>query len=68
MAKKLIPIEGESSYCIDNQSHALINTDTQMLMEHRAKRKNILLLKEMQNEINILKKEVAKLKTHLDIR
>jgi hypothetical protein len=49
------------------RSSALINTDLNALHEYKQKRKNQQLLYSMQDEINMLKDELEKIKTHLKI-
>lgn len=65
--KKLLPIDGESSYAKDFHSSALINTDINMLAEVKAKRKLKKDFIAMQEEINTLKKEIAEIKSHLNL-
>jgi hypothetical protein len=60
-------IEGEASFVKDMRSSALINTDLNALHEYKQKRKNQQLLYSMQDEINMLKAELEKIKTHLKI-
>jgi hypothetical protein len=60
-------IEGESSFVKDIRSSALINTDLNALHEHKQKRRNQQLLYSMQDEINMLKEELEKIKNHLKI-
>lgn len=66
--KKLIPIEDDPSYAIDPTSNALVNRDLDMLAEYRARRTNFKMLKECKEEINTLKRELDKIKSHLNIK
>ncbi len=67
MNQKFVPIEGESSYVKDFKSSAIINTDLNMLAEVKAKRKMRKDVITMQEEINTLKKEIAEIKSHLNL-
>ncbi len=67
MKKQFVPIEGESSYVKDFNSSAIINTDLNMLAEVKAKRKMRKDVITMQEEINTLKKEIAEIKSHLNL-
>ena len=61
------PIKEEPGYVKDMRSHALLNTDLSALHEYKQKRKQAKLITSMQEEINMLKEELEKIKTHLKI-
>lgn len=65
--RHLLPIEGESSYAKDFNSSAIVNTDINLLAEVKAKRKLKKDFVTMQEEINTLKKEIAEIKSHLNL-
>lgn len=65
--KNIIPIENEPSYSKDLISGALLNTDTNKLMEYKSRSKVSKNIKALQDEINILKKELKTIKTFLKI-
>jgi acetone carboxylase gamma subunit len=65
--KNTIPIENEPSYSKDLISGALLNTDTNKLMEYKSRSKVSKNIKVLQDEINILKKELETIKTFLKI-
>jgi hypothetical protein len=65
--KNTIPIENEPSYSKDLISGALLNTDTNKLMEYKSRSKVSKNIKALQDEINILKKELETIKTFLKI-
>jgi len=62
-----VPIEGEPGYVKDVRSSALLNTDLGALQEYKQKKKNSKQILTMQEEINMLKAELEKIKTHLQI-
>jgi hypothetical protein len=61
------PIKEDPGYVKDIRSHALLNTDLSALHEYKQKRKQAKLITAMQEEINMLKEELEKIKTHLKI-
>lgn len=65
--KNTIPIENEPSYSKDLISGALLNTDTNKLMEYKSRNKISKNVKSLQDEINILKKEIETIKIFLKI-
>jgi hypothetical protein len=67
MSNYYIPIEGEPGYVKDVRSSALLNTDLGALQEYKQKKKNSKQILTMQEEINMLKAELEKIKTHLQI-
>jgi uncharacterized protein YceH (UPF0502 family) len=67
MEQRFVKIEGESGYVKDMASSALINTDVAALAEYRQKKKQNNQMTAMQQEINMLRDEIAKIKNHLKI-
>lgn len=65
--KNTIPIENEPSYSKDLITGALLNTDTNKLMEYKSRSKISKNVKSLQDEINILKEEIETIKTFLKI-
>lgn len=65
---RYIPLQDEPSYVKDSVSSALINNDANMLAEYKARRKTSKQIKDMQAEINMLKEELHKIKSHLNLR
>lgn len=63
----LIDIEGEVSYKKDPFTSAILNTDLAMLAEVRQKRKQTKIISDMQKEIDSLKKEIALIKSHINL-
>lgn len=67
MDNRFLKIEGETGFVKDAVSSALLNTDLAALHEYKQKKKNAKQIQDMQDEINMLKEELAKIKTHLKI-
>jgi fructose-1,6-bisphosphatase/inositol monophosphatase family enzyme len=67
MNDNLIAIEGEVSYKKDPFTSAILNTDLAMLAEVKQKRKQTKIISEMQKEIDSLKKEIALIKSHINL-
>jgi cell shape-determining protein MreC len=65
--RNLVPIEDEPSYQKDAFSQALINTDTNMLAEYKARRKTSKEMRQLKEEINTLKKELNTIKSFLKL-
>jgi hypothetical protein len=64
---KTVPIEGESTLVKDSYSHAILNTNVHELIEAKQRRKNSKQIQTMQTEINMLKSEIEKIKSHLNV-
>ena len=64
---KTIPIEGENNLVKDPYSLAILNNNIHELIETKQKRKNSKQIQTMQEEINILKSELEKIKSHLNL-
>lgn len=67
MNNPLIDIEGEVSYKKDPFTSAIVNTDLAMLAEVKQKRKQTKIISDMQKEIDSLKKEIALIKSHINL-
>ena len=67
MNSRYIPVENDPGYVVDSVSTAILNTNTHALIEYKQKRKQVKLITSMQEEINMLKEELEKIKTHLKI-
>jgi hypothetical protein len=65
--KYYLPIEGHPGYVKDVRSSAILNTDLSALQEYKNKRKQTRQIQSMQDEINMLKEELATIKKHLKI-
>jgi hypothetical protein len=62
-----LPIQGHPGYVKDVRSSAILNTDLGALQEYKNKRKQTKQIQSMQEEINMLKEELATIKNHLKI-
>jgi hypothetical protein len=62
-----LPIQGHPGYVKDTRSSAILNTDLAALQEYKNKRKQTKQIQSMQEEINMLKEELATIKNHLKI-
>jgi hypothetical protein len=62
-----LPIEGQPGFVKDPMSSAILNTDLGALQEYKNKRKQAKQIQSMQEEINMLKEELAAIKNHLKI-
>jgi hypothetical protein len=67
MSERFLQIQDTPDYVKDLETNALLNTNLQALAEHKQKRKQSALIISMEQEINMLKEEIMKIKTHLNI-
>jgi len=67
MQHEYLPIEGYTEYVKDSKSSAILNTDHGALQEYKNKRKQAKQIQSMQEEINMLKEELATIKNYLKI-
>ena len=67
MNSRYIPVENDPGYVVDLVSTAIINTNTHALIEYKQKRKQSKKIQDMKDEINMLKAEIEKIKTHLNV-
>lgn len=67
MNDRFIKIEDTPDYVKDAETNALLNTNLEALAQHRLKRKQAMRIRNMEDEINMLKEELSKIKTHLNL-
>jgi len=67
MIEKYLKIEDNPDYVKDPENNAILNTNLDLLLEHKEKRKQARLVRTMEQEINMLKIEIAKIKNHLNL-
>jgi hypothetical protein len=67
MQNKYYKIEDQPDYVMDAESSAILNTNLHALAERKHKRKMNQTITSLQSEINILKIEIERLKTHLNL-
>lgn len=65
--KEYLTIENESGYVKDPYSSAILYNDLSGLAEIRQKRKQTKQIQSMQEEINMLKEEIVKIKSQLNL-
>jgi hypothetical protein len=65
--KEYLPIENESGYVKDPYSSAILYNDLSGLAEVKQKRKQTRQILTMQEEINMLKEEIIKIKSQLNL-
>jgi hypothetical protein len=67
MNDRFIRIEDAPDFVKDAETNALLNTNLDALAQHRQKRKQTMRIQNMEDEINMLKEELLKIKTHLNL-
>ena len=67
MNDRFIRIEDAPDFVKDAETNALLNTNLDALAQHRQKRKQNMRVRNMEDEINMLKEEILKIKTHLNL-
>jgi len=67
MDNRYLNIEDNPDYVKDIQTNALLNTNLSAVTEYKAKKKQIAKINSMEQEINILREELEKIKTHLNL-
>lgn len=67
MEKQFLTIENNADYVKDPENGAILNTNLRMVQEYREKRQQVKKIRVMENEINMLKAELDKIKTHLNL-
>ena len=67
MDNNFLRIEDNPDYVKDARNNALLNTNLAAVAEYKAKKKQNAKILSMEQEINILKEELEKIKTHLNL-
>ena len=67
MTDRFLQIQDTPDYVKDLETNALLNTNLQALAEYKQKKRQSALIVSMEQEINMLKEEIMKIKTHLNI-
>jgi hypothetical protein len=67
MNERFVSVENDLSYVKDTYTSALLNNDLHALAEYKQKKKTLNQIATMQDEINMLKEELQKIKTHLQL-
>ena len=67
MNKQFLAIENNTDYVKDPENGAILNTNLRMVQVYREKRKQATRVRALETEINMLKAELEKIKTHLNL-
>jgi hypothetical protein len=67
MNERFVSVENDLSYVKDTYTSALLNNDLHALAEYKQKKKTLNQIAIMQDEINMLKEELQKIKNHLQL-
>jgi hypothetical protein len=67
MNNRFLQIEDNPDYVKDRETNAILNTNLAAVAEYKAKKKQAAKIISMEHEINMLKDELEKIKTHLKL-
>lgn len=67
MNNRFLQIEDNPDYVKDRETNAILNTNLAAVAEYKAKKKQAAKIISMEHEINMLKEELEKIKTHLKL-
>jgi hypothetical protein len=67
MNNRFLRIEDNPDYVKDIESNAILNTNLAAVADYKAKKKQAAKIISMEHEINMLKEELEKIKTHLKL-
>jgi|688.fasta_scaffold2533480_2 hypothetical protein len=67
MNDRFLKIQDTPDYVKDQENNAILNTNLQALAEYKQKKKQTALIFSMEQEINMLKEEIMKIKNHLNL-
>jgi hypothetical protein len=67
MNNRFLRIEDNPDYVKDIESNAILNTNLAAVADYKAKKKQAAKIISMEHEINMLKEELEKIKTHLNL-
>lgn len=67
MDNRFVKIEDNPDYVKDLETNAILNTNVHALIEYKQKKKQIATIRRMEQEINMLKEELSKIKNHLNL-
>lgn len=67
MSDRFLKIEDNPDYVKDPENNAILNTNIHAVLEHKQKKKQAATIRRMEQEINTLKEELSKIKTHLNL-
>jgi len=67
MNNRFLRIEDNPDYVKDIESNAILNINLAAVADYKAKKKQAAKIISMEHEINMLKEELEKIKTHLNL-
>jgi ABC-type Fe3+-hydroxamate transport system substrate-binding protein len=67
MENRFLKIEDNPDFVKDRETNAILNTNLAAVAEYKAKKKQAAKIISMEQEINMLKEELEKIKTHLKL-
>jgi hypothetical protein len=67
MNNRFLRIEDNPDYVKDIESNAILNTNLAAVADYKAKKKQAAKIISLEHEINMLKEELEKIKTHLKL-
>lgn len=67
MEKKYLTIEDAPDYVKDSENNAILNTNLDLVLAHKAKKKQKAIVMNLETEINKIKEEIQKIKNHLNL-
>ena len=67
MENRFLKIDDNPDFIKDMENNAILNTNLAAVVEYKAKRKQAAKILSMEQEINMLKEELQKIKTHLNL-
>lgn len=67
MENKLLKIEDLPDYVKDAETSAFLNTNMDLVLAHKAKKKQKAQIVSLETEINMLKEEIQRIKNHLNL-
>ena len=67
MNNRFLQIEDNPDYVKDRETNAILNTNLAAVAEYKAKKKQAAKIISMEHEINMLKEEIIKIKSQLNL-
>jgi uncharacterized small protein (DUF1192 family) len=67
MENRYVVIENDPTYVKDMYTSAILNNDINSVVSYKQKKKTLNQIAIMQDEINMLKEELQKIKNHLQL-
>lgn len=67
MENRFLQIEDNPNFVKDSHTNAILNTNLSAVVEYKEKKRQKQKILSMEQEINMLKEEIEKIKTHLNL-